>query len=98
MIKAYKIDSRRNLALEKRDLFGISAKEMTILRQLYQGTLFIAVLLKKLKRRSHHLSVRKEKALKKIIALLLRAVQHVLEVEVPVNPNPLPSAFKRGER
>ena len=70
------------MCAEKRDIYGISEKEMITIRGLSKAMISTAAV-RKLLRRKGRLNARKDKKLKLIISLIAQAVQNVLAIDLP---------------
>jgi len=79
-----KIGSRRSLALEKRDIYGIDSKDAIQLKQIFKASLLIGQTYRHLKK-SGKLTKKRKKKLRIMMAFAGKAVAETLYV--PVNPN-----------
>jgi hypothetical protein len=79
MNSAYKLDKRRNLAVAKRDIYGISAREMITIKILTTGLVSIASMLKLYRKKLSKTQVRK---LENIMKLMHEAVISTLVIPI----------------
>lgn len=80
----FKIDIRRNLSISKRDIYGISSKEMIIIKQISKALVSCGQVYRKLKA-TNRLTEKKKRKLKLVMSLAVRTVHELLWID-PVPP------------
>lgn len=84
MVIAYKTNTRRRLAQDKRDIYGVSAKDFTILKFLGNALLFFCLLYKKVLKEGNFYVDPKPKIIS-IIRLIHDEVVNLLRIDIPLH-------------
>ena len=82
MVLAYKTNSRRRLAQNKRNIFGVSCKDMVILKFLTKTLLLLGAIYQKVMREDHYFFDPKPR-IRQIIQLIQDETNNLLRIDVP---------------
>ena len=75
-----KLNSRRNLALKKRDVYGISSNDLIVIKGLSKCLLYTAALRNNLLRRDL-LTVKKDYQIKKVMERIIDGIDEQLRID-----------------
>ena len=87
MLCGFKTDSRRNLSLFKRDIYGISSREMINIRQLYQA-MFIVISGRSILQCNHRMTKHRRKMIRLMLCGLYCGFLSQLYFEHLMPPRP----------
>ena len=82
MVLAYKTNSRRRLAQNKRNIFGVSCKDMVILKFLTKTLLLLGAIYQKVMREDHYFFDPKPR-IRQITQLIQDETNNLLRIDVP---------------
>ena len=81
MKDTYKLNSRRNLALKKRDVYGITSNDLTVIKSLSKSLLYVTSVRKYLLKRDL-MTDKKRNQIKKVIVMILEGIDKQLHIDL----------------